>query len=92
MAREKIESLVIIGKTWFQKTYGNTYHTATVFVNGTKLKSNITYGGEKQYLVTAANLLRKTGYDIPENEYDAFRFIVLTADWDDVIVARKKDL
>ena len=41
---KKIETLVIRGRRWFQKLYGNTYHTVTVVVNGHVLKSNIQYG------------------------------------------------
>lgn len=53
---KKIETLVIRGRRWFQKLYGNTYHTVTVVVNGHVLKSNIQYGYGTQYLVTAADL------------------------------------
>ena len=31
---KKIKTLEISGKRWFQRTYGNTYHTTTVIVNG----------------------------------------------------------
>lgn len=70
---KKIETLVIRGRRWFQKLYGNTYHTVTVVVNGHVLKSNIQYGYGTQYLVTAADLLRENGYDIPENNLEALR-------------------
>lgn len=39
---KKIERLKIQGKRWFQRSYGNTYHTVTVFVNNEILKSGIT--------------------------------------------------
>lgn len=92
MEREKIESLIIIGRIWNEKTYGNTYHTATVYVNGRKLKSDITYGYENQYLITALNMLTSAGYDIPEDGIDALAFIHSIADRDKVRVARKCDL
>lgn len=38
---KKIETLVIRGRRWFQKLYGNTYHTVTVVVNGHVLKSKL---------------------------------------------------
>lgn len=41
---KRIETLKIHGKRWFQKSYGNTYHTVTVIVNGEEMKSGITYG------------------------------------------------
>lgn len=47
----------INGKRWFQKTFGNTYHTATIYYSdGTSEKSKITYGYDEQYLQTAAQL------------------------------------
>lgn len=90
MAREKIESLIIIGRIWPEKTYGNTYHTATVYVNGRKLKSDITYGCENQYLITALNMLISAGYDIPEDGFDALTFIRSIADREEVRVARRE--
>ena len=45
-AMKKIESLRIYGRRWFQRSYGNTYHTVRVIVNGEEFKSDITYGYE----------------------------------------------
>lgn len=89
---EKIETLVIRGRRWFQKLYGNTYHTVTVVVNGHVLKSNIQYGYGTQYLVTAADLLRENGYDIPENNLEALRTLkeLSENDYEVVDVPRKK--
>ena len=64
---KKIESLKIEGRRWYQRSYGNTYHTAYIVVNGKKLKSPVTYGYGTQYLQTAADLLRESGYEVPEN-------------------------
>lgn len=91
MVKEKIDTLVIIGKKWFQKTYGNTYHTATIEVNGRFLKSKIKYGYGNQYLLTAAHVLRDAGYDIPEDDSDALVFLVKYG-YDAGYVSRKKDL
>lgn len=33
---KNIKTLEVIGKRWFQRSYGNTYHTATIIVNGEK--------------------------------------------------------
>ena len=74
---KKIETLVIRGRRWFQKLYGNTYHTVTVVVNGRALKSSIQYGYGNQYLVTAVDLLRENGYDIQENNIEALRSLIL---------------
>ena len=92
MTKEKIDTLVIIAKKWTENTYGKTYYTVTVFVNGRKLKSDITYGYGNQYFLTAADMLRRVGYDVPEDCFDAFDFLTSIANWDEVRVARKKDL
>ncbi len=87
---KKINTLEVIGKRWFQKSYGNTYHTAIVIVNGEELKSGIKYGYENAYLQTAADLLRANGYEVPDNN-EAFRMVCeYPHDVEDV--KRKKDL
>ena len=48
----------ITGRRWFQKSAGNTYHTATLhFDNGDVKTSPITYGYGDQYLDTAFKML-----------------------------------
>lgn len=91
MTMKKIESMRIDAKRWFQRSYGNTYHTVKVFVNGEVLKSEITYGYGNHYLQTAAELLKDNGYEIPENSGEAFR---LVSGYDHTVedVKRKKDL
>lgn len=91
---KKIETLVIRGRRWFQKLYGNTYHTVIIVVNGHILKSSIQYGYGNQYLVTAVDLLRENGYDIPENTMEALRMLkdLSENDYEVVDVKRKKDL
>lgn len=88
---KKIESLEIYGKRWFQKSYGNTYHTATVVVNGEELKSGITYGYGNHYLTTAAELLKANGYDIPDDNGKAFAMMI-KYEHSATDVKRKKDL
>lgn len=88
---KKINELEIFGKRWFQKSYGNTYHTATVVVNGEELKSGIQYGYGSAYLQTAADLLRVNGYEVPANNNEAFhKMCEYPHDVEDV--DRKKDL
>lgn len=72
---KKINTLEVIGKRWFQKSYGNTYHTATVIENGEELKSGIKYGYENAYLQTAADLLRANGYEVPADNLKAFQMM-----------------
>ena len=88
---EKIETLKIYGRRWFQKSYGNTYHTVTVIVNGEEMKSGITYGYGNHYLQTAADMLRNAGYDIPENNSEAYAMMT-KYEHEAVDVNRKKDL
>jgi hypothetical protein len=50
----------ISGKRWFQKTYGNTYHTATLhFADGSSETSKKQYGYNDQYLQTAYEMMGK---------------------------------
>lgn len=88
---KKIETLKIYGCRWFQKSYGNTYHTTTVIVNGEEMKSGITYGYGNHYLQTAADMLRNAGYDIPENNGEAYAMMT-KYDHEATDVKRKKDL
>lgn len=88
---KEIETLEIIGRRWFRKSFGNTYHTATIIVNGEELKSDITYGYGNHYLTTAADLLRDNGYDIPEDSGQAFA-LMTKYEHDAIDVRRRKDL
>lgn len=88
---KKIERLKIQGKRWFQRSYGNTYHTVAVFVNDEILKSGITYGYGNHYLQTAADLLKVNGYDIPEDNGKAYA-LMTKYEHNAKDVKRKKDL
>lgn len=61
---KNIKTLNIVGRRWFQKTYGNTYHAVKVYVNNEILINNFCYGYGSQYLQTAIELLQKAGYNI----------------------------
>ena len=88
---KKINTLEIIGRRWFQKSYGNTYHTVTVIVNGEELKSGIAYGYGSHYLTTAAELLKANGYVVPDDNGEAY---ALMTKYEHTVtdVKRKKDL
>lgn len=88
---KQIETLEIHGRRWFQNSFGNTYHTTTVIVNGRELKSDIVYGYGNHYLTTAAELLKANGYDIPYDNGKAFSMMT-KYEHDAVDVKRKKDL
>jgi len=59
---------IITGRCWFQRSYGNTYHTATMEVrdgDGNTVytnKSGERYGYGDQFVVTATEYLFKAGY------------------------------
>lgn len=50
-------------KRWFQKTYGNTYHSVKVYVNG-KLIGQVPfrYGYDKAWQQTAHEILMEKGF------------------------------
>lgn len=52
--------LEIFGKRWFQKTYGNTYHTTEIIIDNKLVhKTSKSYGYGDQYLQTAVAWLVK---------------------------------
>jgi hypothetical protein len=95
--RKKPKSILVIGRRWFRKTYGNTYHTATIYVDGQcVVKTCQQYGYGEQYIWTAREWLRENGY-LPgiEDQEALWRYcqrskIAYSADVADV--AREKDL
>lgn len=67
LLNKNITEIYVNGKRWFQKSYGNTYHTVKVDIyNGTTkkwqtLQSGIVYGYDNHFEHTAAMLLLKEG-------------------------------
>jgi len=60
----KIKMITITAKKWFQKTYGNTYHSVSVYRDSEFLGYiPFRYGYDDHYLNTAAGIL-----GIPETE------------------------
>jgi hypothetical protein len=53
-----MQILTIIGRRWFNKRTGNTYHSATIIVDGEPVERvEYTYGYGDQYLDSAMNKL-----------------------------------
>jgi hypothetical protein len=51
MKREKVESVFIEGRSWFDKTYGNSYWSARIWVNGRVIGClPMAYGYEHQFV------------------------------------------
>ena len=63
----------VVGKRWFQKSYGNTYHKVCIYIPGQEtIESDITYGYGDQYKQTACELLQQQG-TIPDSiKYNDF--------------------
>ena len=87
---KKIKTLEIHGRRWFQKSFGNTYHSVKVYVNDEVLKCDFAYGYDGQYKQTALELLRESGYDAPQylSELRQMADVVTSV----IDVPRKKDL
>ena len=53
------KTITIIGRRWFQKTYGNTYHSAQIVVDGKEVEGiYFAYGYGDQYLHNAFRKLQ----------------------------------
>jgi uncharacterized protein (TIGR02996 family) len=58
-----VKSIAVRGRRWFQRTNGNTYHTADIFVNGEHVHTTpTTYGYGSAYQDTAKQWLHQSGY------------------------------
>lgn len=56
---KKGDNLTIIGKRWFDKINGNTYHSVKVYINGVFIAEHgMTYGYGDQYTQTARELIK----------------------------------
>jgi len=64
--RPKFKSLEIYGRRWFQRTYGNTYHTAEIIIDDKLVhKTPKQYGYGEGYVQSAREWLVKNGYLSP---------------------------
>ena len=82
----------ISGRRWFQKSYGNTYHSVTLYQDGKPVaRLGPHYGYGDHYLQTAVEWLREHGH--PNAEYGT-RYLreTLGASYDVADVARERDL
>lgn len=98
-----MSALHIEGRRWFQRTYGNTYHTATIYKDGVCVyKSPKQYGYGEQFLQTAWEWLGRNGYpDCAEPGTNGFRWKnygtqylreTLGGSYSVIDVARERDL
>ncbi len=87
----------IEGRRWFQKSYGNTYHTVRIFAGSECIyTSGKHYGYDEQYLQTAFDWMLDNGY--PElgdrGRMAGTRFLreELDGTYSVIDVARERDL
>jgi hypothetical protein len=84
----------IDGRRWFQRTYGNTYHSVRIYVDGEVTTLPRQYGYGDQYLQTAWDWLQSHGYIPSGVEYGGTRYLreELGATYSVADVARQSDL
>lgn len=57
------DNITIIGRRWFDRINGNTYHSVQCVINGEQVAYvPFAYGYDDQYIQTGANELHKLGY------------------------------
>jgi len=67
---KKGDVVFVVGRRWFDRVNGNTYHTAEVFVNDKYVgKSRMTYGYDESYIQTAKEILLDS-YKLPKGMKD----------------------
>jgi len=70
-AKPKPFAIHVLGRRWFGKTHGNTYHTAEIFVNGNfAVRTDRSYGYGDHYMQTAHEWLQANGY-LPKETNDS---------------------
>lgn len=87
-------SLHIEGRRWFQRTYGNTYHSVRIMEDGAELAYiPFAYGYGDQFLQTALDWLKAHGKAPPDAHYGT-RYLreTLGGTYSVADVARKRDL
>lgn len=79
-----MKSLNIIGRRWFRRTYGNTYTTAEIFIDGKLIaKVGPTGGYGDHYITIAFEYLDKNGLLDPPLQKHANGSYEATWQWRD---------
>lgn len=95
LSQDKIE---VYGRRWFQKSYGNTYHTITIYINDENVftSTDMEYGYDNGYQQTAIdylienNLISKPKDEAYKYSWQYFKTMNINFSVQDV--DRKKDL
>lgn len=84
----------VIARRWFQKSYGNTYHSVEIFADGVQVGTvDFAYGYGEQWLQTAVDWLKINGLAPQDAQYGTAYFReVLNGTYSVQDVKRKKDL
>lgn len=84
----------IEGRRWFQKTYGNTYHSVRIWQDGRLLVTRpYQYGYGDGYLQTALDWLKEQGLVPKDAEYGTYYLReTLKSTYSVIDVGRKSDL
>ena len=92
--QKSMRSLHIEGRRWFQRTYGNTYHTVRIFVDGELVHtSDRYYGYGDWFLQTALDWLKANGYAPADAKYGTLYLSEsLGGTYSVIDVSRQKDL
>ena len=62
--------ITVIGRRWFERVNGNTYHSVAVYVNGDLVEyMPFDYGYGSMYMQNAGDILAKH-YDLPLKRYE----------------------
>lgn len=98
-----LDSLTIIVREYWDKTYGNTYHSLHILANGETIAVvPMTYGhGDLTYLFVASKAAQDLGYQLPPFTAGTYKNLPGFEDYRDgavpvvidvTSVARRKDL
>lgn len=85
-------NITVIGRRWFERQNGNTYHSVEVYKDGELLdRIPFAYGYDRQYEQSAVDILKKHGFAgfryLRELKEAGYTVISTVSD-----VSRKKDL
>lgn len=97
-----MKNIHIEGRRWFQKTYGNTYHSVRIFKEGQQIAYiPFEYGYGDQFLQTAFDWLAHNGMPellethangIPKHSGTRYLREVMESTYSVIDVQRKKEL
>ncbi len=100
-AQTKVKAITILGRRWFDKVNGNTYHTSQIMVDGVTVHTTpFSYGYGDQYIQSASEWLNSNGHikleQYPHGNYEPLSYYCqdnnIHLECSYVDLPRKKDL